>query len=81
MRNDRLEELEEQICLEGIESLSKSELRELLVERFEEDEETLKEEYDSKKELIELYYSLCDEIDDESTLYPNGRDYDSEDFE
>ncbi|MDU1053460.1 hypothetical protein [Clostridium baratii] len=81
MRNDRLEELEEQICLEGIESLSKSELRELLVERFEEDEETLKEEYDSKKELIELYSSLCDEIDDESTLYPNGRDYDSEDFE
>lgn len=54
--------------------MKKSELIEILLEDYNQDIKELKEM--TKSELEELY----ENITDEETMFPNGRDYDAEEW-
>ena len=55
--------------------MTKSELIELLVSNYHEDKDELKKM--KKDELEELLEEYTDDID----MFPNGRDYDAEDWD
>lgn len=55
--------------------MRKAELIEILVDNFKEDMEKLKK---MKKEELE---ELLEEYGDDSSMFPNGRDFDAEDWD
>lgn len=55
--------------------MTKAEIIEILVDNYREDKEEMKK---MKKDELE---ELLEEYGDHSSLFPNGRDYDAEDWD
>ncbi|MGG7195407.1 hypothetical protein ACQPUI_01620 [Clostridium butyricum] len=55
--------------------MTKAEIIEILVDNYREDKQEMKK---MKKDELE---NLLEEYGDDSTPFPNGRDYDSEDWD
>lgn len=58
-------------------------LREALLDYLEEECDYDREELEENdlEELKSMYEDYVEEITDDSTMFPNGRDYDAEDFD